>query len=44
MIVDVQFFLAGATRKADPMEDEIAQESSWFGCSNVKTPGGLCEV
>jgi hypothetical protein len=41
-----QYFLAGAVRKALPDEEEedVVNNNSWFGCSSVPTPGGLCEV
>ncbi|CAG8950653.1 hypothetical protein HYFRA_00002863 [Hymenoscyphus fraxineus] len=40
-----QFFLAGSYRNAaiNDDDDDVVQDSKWFGCSTVPTPGGLCE-
>ncbi|KAG9236744.1 M3EW, histidine kinase-group I protein [Amylocarpus encephaloides] len=39
-----QYFLAGACRRPDDDDDEtLIDDSTWFGCSTVPTPGGLCE-
>jgi hypothetical protein len=44
-LIGTQYFLAGAIRRqtADD-EDDMINQGSWFGCSTVPTPGGLCEV
>ncbi len=39
-----QYFLAGAARQGKARADDLSLDHSWFGCSNVPTPGGLCEV
>jgi hypothetical protein len=36
-----QYFVAGV-EKGD--SEEVTLDGMWFGCSNVSTPGGLCEV
>ncbi|CAG8982727.1 hypothetical protein HYALB_00001008 [Hymenoscyphus albidus] len=40
-----QYFLAGSCRNAaiNDDDDDVVQDSKWFGCSTVPTPGGLCE-
>lgn len=38
-----QYFIAGATRLDTSDGEEVADTTSWFGCSTVPTPGGLCE-
>jgi hypothetical protein len=39
-----QYFLAGATRQGKEHTDDLSLDRSWFGRSNIPTPGGLCEV
>lgn len=45
MLLGTQYFLAGAvrTKEGDDVGD-VMITSTWYGCSTVATPGGLCEV
>lgn len=38
-----QYFIAGARRDKSSPEDDIVNDS-WFGCFQVPSQGGLCEV
>lgn len=40
---NTQYFLAGAAKAQDDT-DPVHLDETWFGCSTVATPGGLCEV
>jgi hypothetical protein len=39
-----QYFLAGATRQGKEHVDDPSLDRAWFGCNNIPTPGGPCEV
>lgn len=39
-----QYFLAGACRHSTESTNVLSLDRAWLGCSNIPTPGGLCEV
>jgi len=40
----MQYFLAGAIREGTSENEYVVNTATWFGCTSVLTPGGLCEA